>query len=173
MSQKRHESVTRPRYYDGMKVNVLMVDDDIEFTELIKFNLESKGCQMSIAHDGAEGLRLAREEAPDLILLDLMLPDIAGMTLCEILQSGPSTKAIPIFIVSALNEHWFEKGSKRAKFTRFFTKPINLKTLRESISSICQKGNSIVSPPLKPVPRGRTGAREVSQGSSPHADPQD
>ena len=116
-----------------MKPKVLLVDDDDEFAELVRFNLERQGCEMRIARNGAEGLRLTREQLPDVILLDLMLPDIGGLPLCQILQSRPRTREIPIFIVTALDRSWFERGDRPAKFDQFFQKPVDLKALYQSI----------------------------------------
>jgi len=118
-----------------MKRKILIVDDDVEFAQLLEFNLERQGCETRIAYQGMEGLRLARTESPDLILLDLMLPDLGGLSVCEILQNQPSTRDIPIFILSALDQKWAESKSGKAKFARFFRKPVDQKLLSETIIS--------------------------------------
>jgi len=122
-----------------MKPRILVVDDDSEFTQLIEFNLRRQGCEIRIAHQGMEGLRLARTELPDLILLDLMLPDLGGLSVCEILQNQRSTRDIPVFILSALDQKWAETRSKKARFVRFFTKPVDLKLLGETVISTCEQ----------------------------------
>ena len=119
-----------------MKPNVLLVDDDSEFTELIQFNLERQNCRIRVALNGADGLRLANENPPDVILLDLMLPDISGLMLCRILNQHPSTRDVPIFILSALDPSWFE-SAQQARFARFFQKPVGMKKLAESIIAVC------------------------------------
>src|SRR4051794_11035883 len=75
----------------------------------------------------------ARTELPDVILLDLMLPDLDGLSVCEILNSNPLTRDIPILILSALDQSWAETHKRKARFARFFTKPVDLKVLRESV----------------------------------------
>src|SRR5437773_2741420 len=68
--QKRREFATCARHLcSQMKPKILIVDDDIEFAQLLEFNLERRGCETRIAYQGMDGLRLARTESPDLILL--------------------------------------------------------------------------------------------------------
>ena len=120
-----------------MSPRILLVDDDREFVQLIEFNLKSQGCEVQVAHDGMEGLRLARKNMPDLILLDLMLPDLGGLSVCEILQSQPSTRDIPVFILSGLDETWAKKRKSRATFAGYFVKPVDPKLLSQSAFSAC------------------------------------
>ena len=115
------------------------MDDDTEFTELIAFNLALDGCEICIAHNGIDGLRLARVESPEVILLDLLLPDMGGLSVCEILQNQPSTRDIPVFILSALDRSWVETNRSKAKFARFFRKPVDLKLLSADVFSACKQ----------------------------------
>src|SRR6266699_624174 len=104
-----------------MKPRVLVVDDDLEYAQLLKFNLELDGCEILVVHNGAQALRTARAHLPDIILVDIMLPDLDGLSVCEILNSQPSTRDIPVIIVSALNQSWIERRKSKARFARFFT----------------------------------------------------
>jgi DNA-binding response OmpR family regulator len=119
-----------------MKPRVLVVDDDLDFVELIEFNLRQDGCESLVAYTGVQALRIARTQLPDIILLDLMLPDLDGLSVCEILNSQPSTHDIPVFILTALNRTWTETRKSKAQFARFFTKPVDLKVLRESVRTV-------------------------------------
>src|SRR3977135_3122579 len=92
------------RILGPMKPRVLLVDDDGEFTELIQYNLKQRGWEILSASTGLQGLRVARAGLPDVILLDVMLPDLDGLSVCQILNSQPSTSDVPIFMVSALDE---------------------------------------------------------------------
>jgi CheY-like chemotaxis protein len=118
-----------------MRPRVLVVDDDVEFAQLLRFNLELDGCESLLVHNGVHALRMARAQLPDVILVDIMLPDLDGLSVCEILNSQPSTRDIPVIIVSALNQSWVETRKSKARFTRFFTKPVDLKVLRETVRS--------------------------------------
>jgi CheY-like chemotaxis protein len=116
-----------------MRPRVLVVDDDVEYAQLLRFNLELDGCESLVVHNGVHALRTARAQLPDVILVDVMLPDLDGLSVCEILNSQPSTRDIPVIIVSALNQSWVATRKSKARFTRFFTKPVDLKILRETV----------------------------------------
>jgi len=122
-----------------MKPRILLVDDDPEFARLIEYNLESVGCEILIAPNGLEGLRLARTELPDLILLDLMLPDLGGISVCEILRIQPSTRDIPIFILSALADSCLTGKRTHTKLAGYLVKPVDLKLLTESVFSVFEQ----------------------------------
>ncbi|HEY1173400.1 MAG TPA: response regulator transcription factor [Verrucomicrobiae bacterium] len=84
-----------------VKPKILVVDDEPDALELIEFNLKAAGYDVVTAADGAEALKKARLVAPDLILLDLMLPEIDGLEVCKILRRDASTAAIPIIMLTA------------------------------------------------------------------------
>lgn len=83
---------------------VLAVDDEETFCRLVKEELESKGSTFEVltAHDGASAIRLARSEKPDVILLDIMMPGMAGTEVAEELLEHPLTRSIPIIFVTAI-----------------------------------------------------------------------
>ena len=80
---------------------VLVVEDETDVQQLIEYNLRQVGHQVVLASSGAESLRKAHEARPDLVLLDLMLPDIRGTEVCRALKSDPATKSVPVIVVSA------------------------------------------------------------------------
>src|SRR5215471_18869745 len=81
---------------------ILIIDDEAGVVDLVSLNLRKEGrFTVSAAMDGAIGLRKAREESPNLIILDLMLPGISGFEICRILKDDDATRAIPILILSA------------------------------------------------------------------------
>jgi two-component system phosphate regulon response regulator PhoB len=84
-----------------VKSKVLIIDDEPDALELIGFNLKSAGYEVLTAESGGEALKKARTSLPDLILLDLMLPEIDGLDLCKALRRDESTAAIPIIMVTA------------------------------------------------------------------------
>jgi DNA-binding response OmpR family regulator len=145
-----------------MKPKVLAVDDDAEFTELITYTLQKKGCVVLTAANGVQGLNLARTELPDVILLDLMLPDLDGLSVFQILRSQPSTKNIPVFIVSALGESWTGKRGTRLRYDHYFKKPVDLKALGQSVRDAAIKHNALllaaVTEPINSEdPNGKSG----------------
>ena len=80
---------------------ILVVDDEPDAVELVEFNLRAAGYSVIAAEDGAEAIAKAREALPDLILLDVMLPEIDGMAGCKILKNDPATANIPIIMLTA------------------------------------------------------------------------
>jgi DNA-binding response OmpR family regulator len=84
-----------------MKPRILVVDDEPDVLDLVTYNLGQAGFQTETAADGAEALRKARSSAPDLILLDLMLPEMDGLEVCKLLRRDTKTSAIPIIMLTA------------------------------------------------------------------------
>ena len=80
---------------------ILVVDDEPDAVELISFNLKAAGFDVVTATDGASALKAARLHAPDLILLDVMLPEIDGLEVCKLLRRDPATSSIPIVMLTA------------------------------------------------------------------------
>jgi DNA-binding response OmpR family regulator len=84
-----------------VKQKVLIVDDEPDVVDLVKYNLTQAGYEVETAVDGAEGLQKAKETAPSLILLDLMLPFIDGLEVCKLLRRDSKTSGIPIIMLTA------------------------------------------------------------------------
>src|SRR6266850_4490120 len=84
-----------------MKRTILIVDDEPEGIELVEFNLKQAGFTVASAADGAEAIRKARSLRPDLIVLDVMLPEIDGFEVCKMLRRDPSTAGVPIIMLTA------------------------------------------------------------------------
>ena len=84
-----------------MKPKILVVDDEPDAVELVGFNLKAAGCDVVTAADGEEALKKARSILPNLIILDLMLPEVDGIEVCKILRRDPKTSGIPIIMLTA------------------------------------------------------------------------
>ena len=84
-----------------MKSKILVVEDEPDAIDLLAFNLKNAGFEISTAMDGAEALKKARLMAPDLILLDIMLPEVDGLEVCKILRRDPVTAGVPIIMLTA------------------------------------------------------------------------
>ncbi|MGA2176412.1 MAG: response regulator [Verrucomicrobiota bacterium] len=84
-----------------MKLKILVVDDEPDLLELIDVNLRAAGYAVLLAASGREALQKARDAAPALILLDVMLPELDGLEVCKILRQDPATRAIPILMLTA------------------------------------------------------------------------
>ena len=118
-----------------MVPRILIVDDETDFIELVKFRLANLRCEFLVAYDGVQALSQARQFKPDLILLDILLPDLDGLSVCEILKRQPSTKKIPIIFMSALTSE-VTKRTVAMQADDFFTKPLDLPRLERRIGEL-------------------------------------
>lgn len=87
-----------------MRQTILVVDDEPDIVEIIQYNLEKSGFDVIVAADGPAALEKARDETPDLIVLDLMLPGLEGTDVCRILKQDERTRSIPILMLTAKSE---------------------------------------------------------------------
>jgi DNA-binding response OmpR family regulator len=122
-----------------MKPKVLVVDDDQEFVQLLEFNLEREGCEIFTATTAVQALHMARSTLPDVILLDLMLPDMDGFSVCEILHSQPSTREIPVIVLSGLDWSWANTRKHKARIAQYFKKPVELNSVVEGVRAATQQ----------------------------------
>lgn len=83
---------------------ILIVEDEKDLQDVLSYNLKAAGHDVLVAGDGAAVLELVRQKLPDLVLLDLMLPDVSGLDVCRALKSDPDTKHIPVMMVTAKGE---------------------------------------------------------------------
>lgn len=88
----------------SVKPRILVVDDEPDTLDLIEFNLRGAGYDVSTSDNGSEALQKARRVLPDLIILDLMLPELDGLEVCKILRVDPATREIPILMLTARAE---------------------------------------------------------------------
>ena len=119
--------------------NILVVEDDLDIRELISFNLANEGHQVFEANNGEVGIDKARNNNPDLILLDLMLPGIQGLDVCRIIKSDQETKEIPIIMVTALGqEEDIVKGLETGA-DDYITKPFSIKVLIARVNAVLKR----------------------------------
>jgi DNA-binding response OmpR family regulator len=122
-------------YVVRMTPRILIVDDEQDFIELLQARLARLHCEFLVASDGIHALSQARQSKPDLILLDILLPDLDGLSVCEILKRQPLTKKIPIIFMSALSSN-VTRRTAAMQAEDFFTKPLDLKRLEKRIGEL-------------------------------------
>ena len=112
-----------------MAHKILIVDDDPDVVELLRLALEDSGYQVLSASNGIDALRKTQTLTPDLILLDLMLPEVNGFTICERLRNERATAQVPILILTALPGHFPRLAGMEAGANDFLNKPITIEAL--------------------------------------------
>lgn len=123
---------------------VLLIDDDPDVLELLRYQFAGAGYQVTTATDGMSGLREARQITPQLIILDLLLPDLDGMSLCEILRKQPATARIPVLIFTAVEGQICRLASLEAGADDFATKLTRPRDLLIRAQSLLRKRSEAV-----------------------------
>ena len=116
-----------------MRPRVLIVDDEPDMLELVDFKLSNEGFEVIRAASGLEGLCKARCEAPNVIVLDVMLPDLDGLCVCEILCAQPSTRDVPVVIFSALDSPVVRSRKSRLSVAQWVKKGDDFEVLTNSV----------------------------------------
>ena len=113
---------------EGQK-KVLIVDDEEDIQKLLKIRLEQEGFIVLIAGDGEEGIRLSELEMPDLIILDIMMPNIDGYSCLKEIRRIPKTKNVPILMMSGKEEEKVRDLFAFQKISGYLEKPFELDNL--------------------------------------------
>jgi len=112
-----------------MSYKILIVDDNVDTARLLELLLASKGHQARCAADGAEALQVAAEQQPDLVLLDLSLPDVEGFELAVRLRAMPGLDGVRLVAVTGWSDSEAAARAREVGFEAFFVKPVNMDKL--------------------------------------------
>lgn len=118
---------------------ILIVDDEAMSRNLVRLMLENEKFQFFEASDGAEALEVAERERPDLILLDMLLPRMGGLALCEQLQARKETADIPVIVLSAAAQHNMVEQSKNMGVSWYLTKPVTRNALVQAVHDVLRE----------------------------------
>jgi DNA-binding response OmpR family regulator len=119
-----------------MSTRILVVDDEPSVTDLLAYNLRKARYDVVIASDGRQALQLAREASPDLILLDLMLPEVDGLDVCRELRKSTS---VPIIMVTALGEETDRVVGLEVGADDYITKPFGMRELLARVKAVLRR----------------------------------
>jgi two-component system alkaline phosphatase synthesis response regulator PhoP len=118
---------------------VLVVDDDPVIQKLLQVNFEMEGYDVVIAGDGEEGLAMAREEQPDVVLLDVMMPKMNGLDVAAAMRSDATTEGIPIIMLSAKAQASDVQAGLDLGVDDYVTKPFDPLELLDRVSAILNR----------------------------------
>lgn len=126
---------------------ILVIDDDPEMRDMLSFVLRDKGYTITTADKGAAGLAKTQQEYPDLIILDLSLPDMDGLEVCAQLKASPRTRAIPVLILTARVSTQAQLLAVEYSADHFFTKPIpDLEEFHNWIAAFLRRKSNTAAP---------------------------
>jgi DNA-binding response OmpR family regulator len=133
--------------------SILVVDDELPFLESLRFSLERQGYRVLTARDGLAGLRLARAERPDLIILDVMLPGMDGFKVCQAIRKESD---VPVIMLTARDDETDKVVGLELGADDYVTKPFGLRELLARVRAVLRRREGIAetgAPPLGVIPR--------------------
>ena len=143
--------------------HILIIEDERDIADLLQFNLEQKQYSVSVARNGENGIEIAKNEKPNLVLLDLMLPGIHGLDVCRILKTKKGLEKISIIMLTALGQEEHVVKGLESGADDYISKPFRFKILLARIKSVLRRGEHqkteseklIIINNLKIIPRKR------------------
>lgn len=122
---------------------VLIIDDEEDIRDILEYNLKKDGFQVFTASNGKDGIELAKESSPDIVLLDVMMPGMDGIEVCEILRSTPETSKLRICFLTARNEDYSQIAGLDAGADDYVSKPIKPRVLISRLKAIIRRSNDL------------------------------
>lgn len=122
-----------------MKNRILIIDDEQSIVELLRFNLELSDFDVDFVYDGVQGLKKIEEFHPDLILLDVMLPGVDGLTICQVLKKDENNKRIPIIMLTAKSQDTDKFFGFESGVDDYITKPFVVKELIYRVKAVLSR----------------------------------
>lgn len=123
-------------------MKIMVVEDEVDIAELVAFNLERQGWEWVLVHHGTEALQRIREELPDLVILDIMLPGMDGLQIYAAMQEGEMTRSIPVLFLTARAQLEDRLAGLRLGADDYMTKPFSPKELVLRVRNILARANA-------------------------------
>jgi len=120
-------------------IKILLVDDEPDILEIVGYNLTQEGYQVFTASNGVEGVALAKAEKPQLIVLDVMMPEMDGIEACELIRKVPELKNTVITFLTARGEDYSQVAGFDAGADDYITKPIKPKVLVSKVKALLRR----------------------------------
>lgn len=122
---------------------ILVIDDDIAINELIKVNLELNGYNVLQAYDGTTGFAITKQELPDLIILDVMMPEVDGYTVAQRIRQNPTTEETPILMLTALSQLNDKVKGFNIGVDDYLVKPFEMEELQVRVKALLKRSRKI------------------------------
>lgn len=133
------------------KNNILIVDDEPDIRELLEYSLKKEGYQVRVAENGKEAIAMAKANVPDLIILDIMMPEMDGIEACRIMRTMPEFKSTFMVFLTARNEEYSEIAGFNVGADDYIAKPIKPRILVSRINAILRRNAQQEEPILDKI----------------------
>ncbi|MGC6431822.1 MAG: response regulator transcription factor [Jejuia sp.] len=130
-------------------IKILLVDDEPDILEIVGYNLSSEGYQVITAENGVEAVKKAKKELPQLIILDVMMPEMDGIEACETIRKQPELKDVVITFLTARGEDYSQVAGFDAGADDYITKPIKPKVLVSKVKALLRRFKEEVKDTVK------------------------
>lgn len=130
-------------------IKILLVDDEPDILEIVGYNLSSEGYQIITAENGVEAVKKAKKELPQLIILDVMMPEMDGIEACENIRKHPELKDVVITFLTARGEDYSQVAGFDAGADDYITKPIKPKVLVSKVKALLRRFKEEVKDTVK------------------------
>ena len=124
-----------------MSMKVLVIEDDYNIQELLRYNLKNNGYEVIVAENGNEGYKMALDNSPDVILLDVMIPGADGLEVCKMIRMNEKIKRIPIIMVTAKSDEFDKILGLELGADDYITKPFSIKELIARVRAVMRRLN--------------------------------
>jgi len=124
---------------DNKRIKILLVDDEPDILEIVGYNLSAEGYTVITANNGAKAVKKAKKEKPQLIILDVMMPEMDGIEACEQIRSIPDLKSVIITFLTARSEDYSQVAGFDAGADDYITKPIKPKVLVSKVKALLRR----------------------------------
>lgn len=150
---------------------ILIIDDEADILEILKYNLEKEGFKVETALNGLEGIEKAKKNIPDLIILDVMMPNMDGIEVCEVLRSTPGFESTLICFLTARAEDYSQIAGLDAGADDYISKPVKPRVLVSRINAMLRRKSSkdvVESSPIEELVIDREKYTVFKNGVSLH-----
>ncbi|SEP95654.1 two-component system, OmpR family, alkaline phosphatase synthesis response regulator PhoP [Hyunsoonleella jejuensis] len=130
-------------------IKILLVDDEPDILEIVGYNLSNEGYQVITAENGVEAVKKAKKERPQLIILDVMMPEMDGIEACENIRKHPELKDVVITFLTARGEDYSQVAGFDAGADDYITKPIKPKVLVSKVKALLRRFKDEVKDTVK------------------------
>jgi DNA-binding response OmpR family regulator len=121
---------------------ILVIEDETDLADLLGYNLRKAGYRAEVAADGNIGLKRATEERPDLVVLDVMMPQLSGLQVARLLRTNPKTASIPILMLTAKGEEADQVAGLQVGADDYVTKPFSMKVLLARVEALLRRNRA-------------------------------